>query len=178
MRFRGDWSRFGSSKTFKPINYPHHQHQYHQYQQELLLQLSKVLYTGDFSRQPDRHLLGAETPHVNPDVLIVESTYGIMVHEPRKEREMRFTKMVDEVVSRGGRCLLPVFALGRAQELLLILDEYWEAHPRLRNIPIYYASSLARRSMHVFRTYINMMNDKIKKQFDISNPFDFRHILQ
>jgi len=84
--------------------------------------------------------------------------------------------MVDEVVSRGGRCLLPVFALGRAQELLLILDEYWSAHPRLQKIPIYYASALARKSMHVFRTYINMMNDKIKKQFDISNPFDFQYI--
>lgn len=81
----------------------------------------KVLYTGDFSRQPDRHLLGAETPTMSPDVLIVESTYGIQVHEPRRQREVRFTKMVHEIVSRGGRCLIPVFALGRAQELLLIL---------------------------------------------------------
>jgi hypothetical protein len=31
----------------------------------------------------------------------------------------------DKIVKRGGRCLIPVFALGRAQELLLILDEYW-----------------------------------------------------
>ena len=44
----------------------------------------KVLYTGDFSRQSDRHLLGAETPTVNPDVVIVESTYGIQIHEPRR----------------------------------------------------------------------------------------------
>lgn len=45
--------------------------------------------------------------------------------------------MVHDVVSRGGRCLIPVFAVGPAQELMLILDEYWEAHPELSDIPIY-----------------------------------------
>jgi len=53
----------------------------------------RILYTGDFSRQSDRHLLGAETPAVSPDVLIVEATYGIQVHEARRERELRFTSM-------------------------------------------------------------------------------------
>jgi len=44
---------------------------------------------------------------------------------------------VHEIVARGGRCLIPAFALGRAQELLLILDEYWEQHPELHDIPVY-----------------------------------------
>ena len=54
---------------------------------------------------------------------------------------------VHDIVTRGGHCLVPVFALGRAQELLLILDEYWAAHPELHDIPIYYASSLAKKCM-------------------------------
>jgi hypothetical protein len=83
---------------------------------------TRLLYTGDFSRQTDRHLMVAELPAVSPDVLIVESTYGKQVHEPREARERRFTESVSSVVlTRRGRCLLPVFALGRAQELLLIL---------------------------------------------------------
>ena len=103
----------------------------------------RILYTGDYSREEDRHLMAAEKPpNVVPEVLICESTYGVQSHEPRADRETRFTSMVQEVVTRGGRCLLPVFALGRAQELLLILDEYWQAHPELHNIPIYYASSV------------------------------------
>jgi cleavage and polyadenylation specificity factor subunit 3 len=84
--------------------------------------------------------------------------------------------MVHDIVKRGGRCLLPVFALGRAQELLLILDEYWDSHKNLQKIPIYYASSLAQKCMKIFRTYVNYMNDKIRKQFDISNPFVFKYI--
>lgn len=136
----------------------------------------KVLYTGDFSRQEDRHLMAAELPSIHPDVLITESTYGTHIHEPREERETRFTTLVQDIVTRGGRCLIPVFALGRAQELMLILDEYWAAHPTLHDVPIYYASSLAKRCMSVYQTYINAMNDRIKRQISISNPFVFRHI--
>ncbi|CAO3623981.1 unnamed protein product [Cunninghamella echinulata] len=136
----------------------------------------KVLYTGDYSREEDRHLMAAEKPDAAVDVLITESTYGVQSHEPRITKETRFTSLVHDIVGRGGRCLMPVFALGRAQELLLILDEYWEAHPELDNIPIYYASSLAKKCMAVYQTYINMMNAKIRKQFTISNPFVFKHI--
>jgi cleavage and polyadenylation specificity factor subunit 3 len=136
----------------------------------------KVLYTGDFSRQEDRHLMAAEIPSVKPDVMIVESTYGTHIHEKREERESRFTGIIHDIVNRGGRCLIPVFALGRAQELLLILDEYWSLHPELHDIPIYYASSLAKKCMAVYQTYINAMNEKIRRQIAINNPFIFKHI--
>ncbi|KAG0293919.1 Cleavage and polyadenylation specificity factor subunit 3 [Dissophora globulifera] len=137
----------------------------------------KILYTGDYSREEDRHLMAAEKPtNVQTDVLICESTYGVQSHEPRIDRERRFTSTVHDIVQRGGRCLLPVFALGQAQELLLMLDEYWAAHPELESIPVYYASSLAKKCMTVYQTYINMMNSKIRKQFAVSNPFVFKHI--
>lgn len=54
-------------------------------------------------------------------VLSQESTYGTHIHEKREEREARFCNTVHDIVNREGRCLIPVFALGRAQELLLIL---------------------------------------------------------
>jgi len=135
-----------------------------------------VLYTGDYSMEDDRHLMAAEIPNVKPDVLMVESTYGVQVHASRAERESRFTGTVERVVSRGGRCLIPVFALGRAQELLLILDEYWQDNPQLQSIPIWYASKLASRALRVYQTYANMMNARIRAQMDVGNPFAFRHI--
>ncbi|KAK7098583.1 cleavage and polyadenylation specificity factor subunit 3-like [Littorina saxatilis] len=137
----------------------------------------KILYTGDYSRQEDRHLMAAEVPSVRPDIVIIESTYGTHIHENREEREHRFTSLVHDIVNRGGRCLIPVFALGRAQELLLILDEYWGQHPELQEIPIYYASQLAKKCMSVYQTYINAMNEKIRRQISISNPFVFKHII-
>lgn len=137
---------------------------------------AKVLYTGDFSSHDDRHLVGAEVPPITPDVLIVESTYGVQVHEERVRREKRFTQFVHRTVAQGGRCLIPVFALGRAQELLLILEEYWAEHPELQHVPIYYASSLAKKCMTIFQTYINMMNQRIQREYEVSNPFVFNFI--
>ena len=62
------------------------------------------------------------------------------------------------------------------QELLLILDEYWQANPQLQNIPIWYASKLASRALRVYQTYANMMNARIRAQMDVSNPFSFNYI--
>lgn len=136
----------------------------------------RVLYTGDFSRVEDRHLHSAEVPEVKADVLICESTFGVRLLEKQEDREKRFTNKVHEIIQRGGRVLIPVFALGRAQELLLILDEYWQQHPELHDVPIYYASSLAKKCMQVYKTYTNAMNEKIRKQINIRNPFQFKHI--
>lgn len=60
---------------------------------------------------------------LNAAVLLQESTYGTHIHEKREEREARFCNTVHDIVNREGRCLIPVFALGRAQELLLILGK-------------------------------------------------------
>lgn len=56
------------------------------------------------------------------------------------------------------------------------VDEYWQNHPELHDIPIYYASSLAKKCMAVYQTYVNAMNDKIRKAININNPFVFKHI--
>ncbi|KAL7344720.1 cleavage and polyadenylation specificity factor 3 [Encephalitozoon intestinalis] len=140
------------------------------------IEKSKILYTGDFSREEDRHLKAAESPGCKIDALITESTYGVQCHLPRSEREGRFTSIVQNVVQRGGRCLLPVFALGRAQELLLILEEHWSSNASLQKIPIYYASALAKRCMGVYQTYIGMMNERIQKLSLVRNPFAFKYV--
>ena len=56
---------------------------------------------------------------LRPPAVIVESTYGVSSHSPREEREALFITQVKRVLLRGGRLLLPVVALGRAQVSLL-----------------------------------------------------------
>lgn len=149
-----------------------------------------ILFTGDYSVEPDRHLISAAVPsNVKIDVLITESTYGIASHVPRLEREQALMKSITSILNRGGRVLMPVFALGRAQELLLILDEYWSKHKEYQGFPIYYASNLARKCMLVYQTYVGAMNDNIKRLFrerlaeseaaggtGSAGPWDFKHI--
>ncbi|GAU95620.1 hypothetical protein RvY_07209-2 [Ramazzottius varieornatus] len=136
----------------------------------------RILYTGDFSKEEDRHLCAAEIPSVRADVVIMEATYGIHVHEDRETREHRFLQQVRSVLMRGGKCLIPAFALGRAQEIQLILDEYWAMHPEMQEYPIYYASVLAKKCMAVYQTYTGAMNDRIKKKIAVHNPFNFKFI--
>jgi len=128
-----------------------------------------IFFTGDYSREQDRHLVAAEVPNPSVvgkiDVLITESTFGISSAPPRSERETALLKGVSNILNRGGKVLMPVFALGRAQELLLILEDYWQRHPEFQKIPIYYTGNIARKCLVVYQTYINAMNDNIKRIF-------------
>lgn len=140
----------------------------------------KTLFTGDYSREEDRHLKVAEVPPVRPDILITESTFGTASHEPRLEKEARMMNIIHLTVLKGGRVLMPVFALGRAQELLLILEEYWLQNKDVQHINVYFASNLARKCMAVYQTYTNIMSDSIRLSamlLEDRNPFQFKHIL-
>ena len=67
---------------------------------------------------------------------------------------------------------MPCFALGRAQELLLILNEYWSKNPELKKTPIIYSGALAHRSLEVFKTHRNMMSDELRIELERGhNPF-------
>lgn len=142
-----------------------------------------ILFTGDYSRESNRHLIPAAVPRgVRVDCLITESTFGISTQRPRYEREAQLMNTITRILNRGGRVLLPVFALGGAQELLLILEEYWTRHEDLQRFPIYFASNLARKCMVVYQTYIDAMNDNIRSKFQASGgtgeggPWDFKFI--
>ncbi|KAK1927405.1 putative cleavage and polyadenylation specificity factor [Papiliotrema laurentii] len=137
----------------------------------------KILYTGDYSREEDRHLVIAEIPPVKPDVMICESTFGVHTLPDRKDKEEQFTTLVSNIVKRGGRCLMPIPSFGNGQELALLLDEYWNDHPELQNVPIYFASGLFQRGMRVYKTYVHTMNANIRSRFARrDNPFDFKFV--
>jgi cleavage and polyadenylation specificity factor subunit 3 len=144
----------------------------------------KILFTGDYSRENDRHLIPASLPsNVGKiDCLITESTFGVSSHIGRAERENKLMRCITSILHRGGRALLPVPAIGNAQELMLILEDYWQRHEDYRKFPIYYASALARKCMIVYQTYIEAMNENIRSKFQASQtgtgsgPWDFKYI--
>ncbi len=78
-----------------------------------------VLFTGDLQTHAT-HLVGGAEP-LECDVLVMESTYAGKEHPDRKETERRFRDKVAETVERGGKVVVPAFAVGRAQEVLLTL---------------------------------------------------------
>lgn len=133
-----------------------------------------VVYTGDYNMTPDRHLGAAWIDKCRPDLLITESTYATTIRDSKRCRERDFLKKVHECVDRGGKVLIPVFALGRAQELCILLETYWE---RMNlKIPVYFALGLTEKANNYYKMFITWTNQKIRKTFVQRNMFDFKHI--
>jgi len=133
-----------------------------------------VLYTGDYNMTPDRHLGAAWVDKCKPSLLITESTYPTTIRDSKRCRERDFLKKVHERVEDGGKVLIPVFALGRAQELCILLESYWE---RMNlKVPIYFSTGLTTKATEYFKLFITWTNQKIKNTFVERNMFDFKHI--
>ncbi len=96
----------------------------------------RLLISGDVSISPQRTVDGARPPAFQPDAFIVESTYGGRLHANRAVQERKLIETVARVTAGGGKVLIPAFALGRAQEILLILDEY-QRRGELPAIPVW-----------------------------------------
>ncbi|OYT42945.1 MAG: hypothetical protein B6U88_02425 [Candidatus Aenigmarchaeota archaeon ex4484_56] len=82
----------------------------------------KIMYTGDINTVETKLLDYKNIKYPKIDCLITESTYSNREHPDRKKEEKKFIEKIKEY--ENGLVLLPCFAIGRAQEILLILEEY------------------------------------------------------
>lgn len=133
-----------------------------------------VVYTGDYNMTPDRHLGSAWIDKLRPDVLITESTYGTTIRDSKRSRERDFLKKVHDCVAAGGKVVIPCFALGRAQELCILIESYWDRMDL--KVPVYFSTGLTERAIEYYKLFINWTNQKIKSTFVQRNMFDFKHI--
>jgi len=100
----------------------------------------RIFYTGNVRLSPQFLLKGAQLPEP-VDTLILESTYGANTRAEtirRTEEINRLAKLVNDQVKLGGIILIPVFALGRTQEMLMLLHQLRQ-HNRIPAVPFYIA---------------------------------------
>lgn len=116
-----------------------------------------LLVSGDLSFSPMRATPIAEVPRLSPDVLILETTYGGRLHANRKAEELRLIDSITKIAEQGGRVLIPAFALGRAQEVALILDSAI-ANTQMPKIPVY-LDGMARSITQVFAQHPTSLSD-------------------
>ena len=70
--------------------------------------------------------------------------------------------------------MIPVFALGRAQEVCILLETYWS---RTKNkVPIYFAAGLISKANFYYKLFVNWENEKLKNSFVENNMFEFKYI--
>ncbi|XP_028200048.1 cleavage and polyadenylation specificity factor subunit 3-II isoform X3 [Glycine soja] len=135
---------------------------------------AEMVYTGDYNMTPDRHLGAAQIDRLRLDLLITESTYATTIRDSRYAREREFLKAVHKCVSCGGKVLIPTFALGRAQELCILLEDYWE---RMNlKVPIYFSAGLTIQANAYYKMLIRWTRQKIKDTYSKHNAFDFKNV--
>jgi Cft2 family RNA processing exonuclease len=114
-----------------------------------------LLITGDLSISPQRTVDGAKPPAFRPDVLVVESTYGGRLHANRAVQERKLVETVAQVTAADGKVLIPAFALGRAQEILLILSEF-QRRGELPAVPIW-ADGMVRPICQAYTSFAEVL---------------------
>jgi putative mRNA 3-end processing factor len=117
---------------------------------------SSLLFTGDLNTTASRLVDGAET--VGADTLVLEGTYSGEDHPFREATERAFLDAVRDTLERGGTCVIPAFAVGRTQELLLVLDDL--------DVPVY-LDGMGARVTEIFLKHPEHLRDpdRLKKVF-------------
>jgi len=133
--------------------------------------LHNVVYTGDIKFDRTKLFLPAVTSFPRVETLIMESTYGgpDSIQLPRQEAEGRFLQLVRETMEGGGKVLVPVFAVGRSQEIMMLLEE---AHRRGEFEGEVYLDGMIWEATAIHALYPEYLSPVLRKLiFQDTNPF-------
>lgn len=129
-----------------------------------------VLFTGDYSTTAQRTVPRLETPDLPVDLVITESTYGNRLHADRKLAEDKLIDTIAGVVDKGGRVIIPAFAIGRAQEVLLILRDALQ-RKKMPRVPVF-ADGMVRAVCGAYFQHEHYLTPSLQRQMKATgHPF-------
>ena len=132
----------------------------------------RLVFSGDIGRSNLPIVRNPEPPTGPIDTLIIEATYADRSHESFHQAESRLAEAVRRTAARGGKVLIPAFAVGRAQELIYSLHRLSRAG-QIPEVPIYLDSPLAVDITTVFRMHPEVF-DRREELIEATNQlFDF-----
>ncbi len=120
-------------------------------------QITRLLFSGDVGRKGLPIIRDPEAPPA-ADYLIMESTYGNRLHQPIGPVKKKLANLVNRTAQRGGHIVMPAFAVGRTQQVVLLLHELID-EKAIPDIPIFVDSPLAVNVTEVFRKHEEEWDD-------------------
>lgn len=132
----------------------------------------RLVFSGDLGRSGLPIVRNPEPPSGPIDTLVIEGTYADRQHESFTEAEARLGEAVRRTAARGGKVLVPAFAVGRAQELIYSLHRLFR-EKQIPSIPIYIDSPLAIDVTTVFRMHPELFDRREELIEATSELFDF-----
>lgn len=125
----------------------------------------RVVFSGDIGNTDQPIIRETDVLPPDLDVLLLESTYGDRLHEPKDVREKMLLDLIKEGVRRGGTIMMPAFSLERTQEILYRLHDMSEHDGTLPKIPIFLDSPLAIEAMKVYRKYTDYYDHEAARAY-------------
>ena len=125
----------------------------------------RLLISGDLGRKGLPIIRDPEAPPLPVDYLVLESTYGNRLHDTVVRMADDLERVVKETVRRGGKIIVPAFAVGRTQELLYVLHDLSKAG-RIPALPIFIDSPLAIDVTDVFRKHADAFDAETRAFLD------------
>lgn len=141
----------------------------------LVTEEGTLFYSGDFSAFSQRTIEGISIPKLRPDIAIVETTYGNRLHANRQLEEKRLVDLVRECLLQKKKILIPAFALGRAQEVLLILRAAIQ-NQEIPAVPVYVDGMIRDINIMYTRNPTYLKNALAKRILKGNEPFYTREI--
>ncbi len=132
-----------------------------------------LLYTSDINTRHTRtlHLVDHNLPPIN--YLIIESTYGAPwdQHPSLKKMEKEFLDAIKTTIDKGGKVIIPVFAVGRAQDVMLTIEAYMSSK-YLQEVPVF-IDGMIRKINKIYTLFWEWLRPEIQKsiRYTGKNPF-------
>jgi metallo-beta-lactamase family protein len=137
---------------------------------------TRLAFSGDIGR-PEMPILRDPIPVPNADILIMESTYGDRLHPVNDHVELETASVINEVIKRGGKIIIPSFAVGRTQLLVYELHQLFD-QKKLPVFPIFVDSPLAVNVTEVYRLHPECFDRETYSDFinNHEDPFGFSRL--
>ncbi len=139
---------------------------------------TKIVFSGDLG-MPGRPIISKPEFIDSADYLVMESTYGDKDHPPFKESTEKLIEIINKTAKRGGTVIIPSFAVGRTQELIYELNQYYEYNEidDHMKIPVYIDSPMAVNATEVFQRNSGTFNELTQEMIlKGDNPFTFENL--
>jgi metallo-beta-lactamase family protein len=127
----------------------------------------KFLFTGDIGRvplepdSPGRVVQAGPDPNEDPEMLVMESTYGNRSH-PHDDVRPQLAQLINDTVHRGGTVIVPAFAVERTQKFLFLLKELMETR-QIARVPVFVDSPMAIKAVEICMKYTSEFNEEAKQ---------------
>ncbi len=134
----------------------------------------RLLYTGDVNFRSTRLLDPAYVEHLKADILITESTYAgdKDIFEGEKKVADAMVASINETLKQGGKVIIPAFAVGRAQETLLLLDDYMKSGILPKEA--IYMDGMIGKAMRLHRHNVIYCRDELQKRILLNDDDPFK----